>query len=193
MAGEIAVTHFEPHRHVARHLLEGPAVDGFLDVSQMRDGRLTLERVQVDLAAVATDRLRQMAAQLDDARCATTFDAQPAVGRWDRRRLEQVITNLLSNAIAFGNGRPIEVRVEALAARARLVVRDHGPGIAVEDQRRIFQRFERATRSQTHWGLGLGLWIAHEIVVAHGGTIEVQSELGHGAAFVVELPYSADD
>ena len=102
-------------------------------------------------------------------------------------RLEQVVVNLLSNAIKYGAGQPIVVRIELEGGNARLIVRDRGIGIAVADQARIFERFERAV-SLDYGGLGLGLHITREIVRAHGGTIRVESELGEGAAFIVELP-----
>jgi signal transduction histidine kinase len=99
-----------------------------------------------------------------------------------------VITNLLSNAIKFGRGRPIVVSVEGEADRALLAVRDQGIGIEPEDQKRIFGRFERAVPAQHFGGLGLGLYIAREIVEAHGGTIRVASEPGSGTTFTIDLP-----
>jgi signal transduction histidine kinase len=108
-------------------------------------------------------------------------------GVWDRTRLEQVVTNLVTNAARYGHGKPIDITVAADARSVRLVVRDHGIGIAPEDQRRIFERFERAA-SRNFGGLGLGLYIARQIVEAHGGSIHVSSELGVGSSFTVELP-----
>jgi signal transduction histidine kinase len=109
-------------------------------------------------------------------------------GRWDKLRLGQVVTNLLSNAIKFGHGHPIEVEVQAVGDRVRLSVSDHGVGIAVDAQERIFKRFERASSERHFPGLGLGLWITKEIVEACRGTILVASRPGEGACFTVEIP-----
>jgi len=97
------------------------------------------------------------------------------------------VVNLVSNALKYGAGKPIEISAGVVDGRARLVVRDHGIGIGATDQARIFERFERAV-SLDYGGIGLGLHITREIVRAHGGTIRVESELGEGAAFIVELP-----
>jgi signal transduction histidine kinase len=110
------------------------------------------------------------------------------VGRFDRTRLEQVLLNLLGNAVKFGEGRPIEVRVERQGDRAVLAVIDHGAGVRPEDRDRIFGRFERAAPAQHFGGLGLGLYVAHQIVEAHAGTIAVVDTPGGGATFTVNLP-----
>jgi signal transduction histidine kinase len=116
-------------------------------------------------------------------------EATPAIGRWDAARLDQVLTNLMTNAIRFGAGKPIVVTVKATASAASLAVTDHGIGIAPAAQARIFDRFERGDVSAQHYGgLGLGLYIARQIVEAHGGTISVHSEPGCGATFTVTLP-----
>ncbi len=111
------------------------------------------------------------------------------------RRLNVVVTNLLdvariqaSNAIKYGAGQPISIRVDADADTARLSVTDSGIGIAAGDHERIFQRFERAVPATSFGGIGLGLWIARDMVRRFGGTIRVESRLGEGARFTVELP-----
>src|SRR6185312_11698162 len=109
---------------------------------------------------------------------------------WDAPRIDQVVTNLLANAIKYGGGKPIELSVDSTPERARLVVRDHGIGISPEDQKRIFGRFERAA-SLSYGGLGLGLFISSQIVRAPGGTIRVESTLAVGSTFTVELPRKA--
>jgi signal transduction histidine kinase len=106
----------------------------------------------------------------------------------DELRLEQVLTNLLSNAIKYGEGRPIEVRLRCSSQRALLSVIDHGIGISPEDQVRIFDRFERAVNARHYSGLGLGLWIARQIVQASGGVLRVASAPGKGSTFTVDLP-----
>jgi signal transduction histidine kinase len=110
------------------------------------------------------------------------------IGRWDRLRIEQVVENLLSNALKYGGAQPISVIVERNGEEARLTVRDRGIGIDAADQQRIFDRFERAVASQRAGGFGLGLWITKQIVDAHGGSIRVESTPGSGSAFLVELP-----
>jgi len=107
---------------------------------------------------------------------------------WDPSRLEQVVTNLMTNAAKFGAGKPIEIRIERLDGTARLAVTDHGIGIDPARRPYVFDRFERAVPSSRYGGLGLGLYIARSIVVAHGGTIAVDSEPGAGSTFTVTLP-----
>src|SRR5690606_28194983 len=102
--------------------------------------------------------------------------------------LDQVLTNLLGNALKFGAGKPVRVSVEERGARARVTVADQGIGIALEDQPRVFERFERAVSNRSFGGFGLGLWIVREFVQAHGGEVWVESAPGAGARFVVELP-----
>ena len=99
-----------------------------------------------------------------------------------------MVTNLLTNAMRYGVGAPIVVQVSCSSDKARIVVRDKGRGIALENQARIFQRFERAALGADIDGLGLGLYIVSQILEAHSGSIQVKSELGKGATFIVELP-----
>ncbi len=167
-------------------------VDGLLDVSRMRMGRLKLERQRFDLAALVRDVASRLEADAARAGCSLLVAAAaPVLGSWDPLRIEQIVTNLLSNAVKYAGSAPIEVAVESDARMARLVVRDRGVGIAPEDQRRIFERFERgASPRGARGGLGLGLYITRQIVEAHGGSIRVASRPGEGTIFVVELPLS---
>jgi signal transduction histidine kinase len=112
----------------------------------------------------------------------------PVVGSWDRLRLEQVLTNLVTNALRYGRERPVEVRVEGTPAVARLQVCDEGIGIPEESQERIFGRFERAASGRNYGGLGLGLWLTRQLVEAMQGCVSVQSRPGEGSTFTVELP-----
>lgn len=167
----------------------GHLVDELLDVSRIRTGRLELAIEEADLASIVRDVVKVMADDAARAGSVVTCVAEsPVIGQWDGSRLEQVVTNLLSNAIKYGGGKPIDVLVEKHGSGARLTIRDHGIGIAVEDRERIFERFERAVSLQRYAGLGLGLYITHTIVAAHGGTIRVESDPGLGSTFVVELP-----
>ncbi|WP_437803067.1 AAA family ATPase [Sorangium sp. So ce693] len=169
----------------------GRLVDELLDVTRLHAGRLSLARAPVDLAALAGEVVDRMRQQLAASRCPTQLDlGAPVVGHWDPDRLEQVVVNLLSNAMKYGAGRPIFIGVRRQADRALLVVRDEGIGIAEADQGRIFERFERAVSVRNFGGLGLGLYVARAIVASHGGSIRVESKPGAGATFVVELPLS---
>ena len=103
-------------------------------------------------------------------------------------RIEQVLTNLLSNAMKFGEGRPIEVSVTATATDVCISVRDYGIGISPEDRARIFGRFERAVSTRHFGGLGLGLYISVQILRAHRGSLRVESEPGRGSCFIIDLP-----
>ena len=109
-------------------------------------------------------------------------------GQWDPTRIEQMVTNLLRNALAFGRGLPIRVTVTGDANKARLSVVDQGIGIAREQQVRIFGRFQRAVSPHHYGGLGLGLYVVKQVVEAHGGSVHVDSKPGTGATFTVELP-----
>ncbi|MBN1208256.1 MAG: GAF domain-containing protein [Myxococcaceae bacterium] len=170
----------------------GLLVDDLLDVSRITTGQLQLQRCELDLAALARESVARMAEEFSKAGCEVRVEAPaPVVGAWDRLRLEQVVMNLLSNAAKYGKGRPVQVRVEALGAQARLSVRDEGFGIAPDDQERIFQRFQRAEPTRHIRGLGLGLWISRQIVEAHGGTLRVEGELGKGSTFILELSRSS--
>ncbi|MFL5357097.1 sensor histidine kinase [Archangium sp.] len=106
-------------------------------------------------------------------------------------RLEQVLINLLSNALKYGAGRPVRVAMTADGGRALLSVKDEGVGLREEDRARIFERFERAISASEVSGLGLGLYITREIAQAHGGDISVESRLGEGSTFIVTLPLGA--
>jgi PAS domain S-box-containing protein len=169
-------------------------VDELLDVSRMTLGRIELRRQPLDLAEVVRDTTSSLEAEVGQSGSRVELDLRgPARGRWDRIRIEQVITNLLANAAKFGRGRPILVSVEADPVNVCLRVSDQGIGIPPESQERVFERFQRAASPQNFGGLGLGLFIARQIVEAHGGRIQVQSTPGAGSTFTVELPREAGD
>jgi PAS domain S-box-containing protein len=167
-------------------------VERLLDVSRIAAGRLEMERAPTDLAALVRDVVADLQHRGNPAQALIRLSASGATdGNWDRRRLEQVVLNLVSNAIKYGEGKPIDIGLEDRGAEVRLVIEDHGIGIATGDQSRIFDAFERAAPVQNFAGLGLGLYITRRIVEAHGGTIEVSSTPGEGATFVVTLPRQA--
>jgi PAS domain S-box-containing protein len=163
-------------------------VDELLDVSRITSGRLELAREVMDLGPLVREVVARLAAEAAKARTSIEVAApRPVVGSWDRSRVDQVVTNLVSNAIKYAPGAPISIEVDLRDASAVIAVRDHGPGIAEKDQKRIFRQFERAA-PPARGGLGLGLWIANRIVEAHGGRIEVASQPGSGASFSAFLP-----
>jgi len=163
-------------------------VGELLDLSRMRLGKIELKLEEIDVAELAREAVDRLREQAERAGCELSIQAQaPAVGRLDRLRVEQVVTNLVVNAIKFGAGKPIAVSVDADPQRVRITVEDHGIGIAPQDQARVFGRFERAAPAENYGGLGLGLYIARQIVEAHGGRILLRSTPGAGSAFTVEL------
>jgi signal transduction histidine kinase len=164
-------------------------INELLDVSRIAAGKLPLVPEDFDLAALAREVIDRFQQEANAAGCTIRARAElPVVGRWDRMRLDQVLTNLITNAMKYGRGTPIEVIIEGEPGRARIAVADHGIGIAPEHQARIFERFERAASPREFGGLGLGLWIVARVVQESGGTVKVDSELGKGARFTVELP-----
>lgn len=163
-------------------------INDLLDVSRVTAGRLDLEVDDVDLAELVGEVVERFSDALERAECSLDCSIEPVRGRWDRHRLDQVITNLLSNAIKYGKGKPIVVSLANRGDTAVLVVRDQGIGFTEADKERIFDRFERAVERHRFAGMGLGLWITREIVLAHGGTIRAEGEPDRGARFTVDLP-----
>ena len=139
---------------------------------------------------LAREVLRNLDEDIARAGTAVSLDAPDGAveGRWDRSRIEQVVTNIVTNALRYGDGTPIDIRIDRAGPEARFEVSDHGRGIDVDMQRRIFERFERGVPSSHYGGLGLGLYIVRQIVRAHGGDVGVRSEPGQGATFTVTLP-----
>ncbi|MHC8320228.1 hybrid sensor histidine kinase/response regulator [Pseudomonas sp. GB2N2] len=164
-------------------------IEDMLDVSRIRTGKLSIRPSHFDLAALVRSLLQNFASQIDAAESSVSLDAeQPVPGSWDEFRIEQVISNLLTNALRYGAKSPISVKVYSEGNQARVEVRDQGIGIDQENQKRIFQQFERVTAKYAVAGLGLGLFISEQIVTAHGGSITVESRIGEGALFRVCLP-----
>jgi signal transduction histidine kinase len=160
-----------------------------LDVSRITSGRLQLSVGSVDLRDVVREVLDRFDLEVERRHVTLRVDApDPVPGVWDAARIDQVITNLISNALMYGAGRPVEVSVRVEAAQAVVVVRDHGIGIPEDEQSKIFGPFARVLTTTHHAGLGLGLWIAQQIVQASGGRITVDSRPEQGSTFTVELP-----
>jgi PAS domain S-box-containing protein len=164
-------------------------IDHLLDVSRIAAGRLVLESAECDLSEVVRESAERFTDEASRAGSELRMRLEPEVnGTWDSFRLEQMVTNLVSNAIKYGDGKPIEIVLETDSRGARLVVRDNGIGIAEKELPRVFEPFHRSTSVRRYSGLGLGLHITSQIVRAHGGEIQVKSELGSGSSFIVELP-----
>ncbi|MBC7693134.1 MAG: CHASE domain-containing protein [Methylotenera sp.] len=169
-------------------------VENLLDVSKIGAGKIEYSREEVDLVELTQNVIEQLSDSLALARCPLTLTAPaPVVIECDRFRIEQVITNLLTNAMKYGAGKPIEIsilsRVDSAKGRmAQLSFKDGGIGIDKSKQGTIFGRFERAISHSNISGLGLGLYISKQIVDAHHGVIEIESDLGQGSLFTVQLP-----
>jgi len=165
-------------------------INDMLDVTRMRRGALSIQPQPVDLAALARAVVENLRQQAEAAGSVITLDAPAGLhGVWDEFRIEQVLTNLLTNALRYGGGKPVEMVVQPIGDMARVSVRDRGIGIAPEDHERIFEQFERTESSRQHAaGLGLGLYITRKIVDLHAGRIALESAPGQGSTFVVELP-----
>jgi signal transduction histidine kinase len=165
-----------------------------LDVSRLMDKELELSRGEFDLREAVYEVVSALDGAITTAKATLEVRAdRPVIGCWDRLRIEQLVMNLLTNAMKYGNGNPVEVIVSEEGGTALLEVRDHGIGIANDALARIFLPFERAVSMRSYGGLGLGLYIAERIAAAHGGSIEVKSELGVGSTFLVKLPVRAPE
>lgn len=164
-------------------------IEDMLDVSRIRTGKLSIRPSRFDLVQLVHNLLQNFAPQVEAAESSVSLIAdQPVMGDWDEFRIEQVICNLLTNALRYGAKSAIDVRVYNHHGQARVEVQDRGIGIGIENQQRIFQQFERVSTRAVVAGLGLGLFISQQIVAAHGGSITVESRIGEGALFRVCLP-----
>jgi signal transduction histidine kinase len=155
-------------------------IDDMLDVTRMRRDALSIQTKSVDLTVLARAVVENLRQQAEAAGAVITLDAPAELhGVWDEFRIEQVLTNLLTNALRYGGGKPVQMVVREVDGTAQVAVRDQGIGIASEDQGRIFEQFERTADSRKHAaGLGLGLYITRKIVDLHGGHIGVESVPG---------------
>jgi signal transduction histidine kinase len=167
----------------------GRLVGDLLDVSRFTAGRPSLQLEDGDLAEIVRETVVRERVEFEHRGCTLLFDGVGAVGgKWDRMRIDQVVTNLLINALKYGRGHPVSVLVDADEQHGRVQVRDLGIGIANDQKESIFQRFGRAVSERNYEGVGLGLWITRQIVVALGGAIRVESEIEKGSTFTVVLP-----
>lgn len=164
-------------------------VNDMLDISRVSTGKLSLNLEKVSLEKLVEEVTDRLSSFMDFANCPVKLELDRGItGLWDRFRIEQVLTNLLTNAAKYAPDRPVLVTARKDKGMAILKVRDHGEGISEENQKKIFERFVRAVSSNSVSGLGLGLYISKEIVELHHGTIEVESKSGEGTTFTVTLP-----
>ncbi|WP_428332118.1 sensor histidine kinase [Novosphingobium sp.] len=164
-------------------------IDDLLDVTRINSGKLTLHPEPVELSELIQEVVARQTSDLAKAACPVTISCEPSLlGTWDRLRVEQVIDNLVNNAVKYAPGHPICIAARTHQGQVSISVEDQGPGIPNQDLARIFTRFERLGSVRNVGGLGLGLFIARQIIEAHGGTIEVQSTLGVGTTFTLNLP-----
>lgn len=169
-------------------------VENLLDVTRLLSGGLSLTLEVLDLGELVADVVHRFEEQAARAGTVLMLTAEREVtGRWDRVRLEQIFSNLLSNALKYGGGKPVDVRVVRHGEHAVVSVTDQGIGIEAADLERIFARFERAVPVRHYGGLGLGLYIACQAAQAHGGRLRAESTPGHGATFWLELPLAPPD
>ncbi|MGZ3735736.1 MAG: ATP-binding protein [Bdellovibrionota bacterium] len=168
-------------------------VEEMLDTSRIDLSKLSLRFEPLDLSALVKEVCLRVSPQFELANTPLELDIESAItGRLDGHRFEQVISNLLSNALKYAPGKPVKVELSrTLAGHARLAVTDHGPGVAAEDRDRVFGRFERGVDPDRISGLGIGLYIAKAIITAHGGTITVEQAPGGGARFVAIVPLTS--
>ncbi|HEY0065662.1 MAG TPA: hybrid sensor histidine kinase/response regulator [Telluria sp.] len=168
-------------------------INDMVDVSRIRSGKLSIRPAQTELSALLTRIVSDLAQRTEAAGATIDLHAPHTVtGVWDEFRVEQVIINLLTNALRYGGSKPVTISLSARDGWAEIVVRDQGVGISPEDQLRIFKPFERAGTKDVREGLGLGLYIARQLAESHGGTLEVESVPDQGAAFTLTLPLETD-
>lgn len=167
----------------------GVLIGRLMDVTRMMAGPVELNRAPMDLSQVTRDVLDAFYDELAAAGCVVTLHADRSItGSWDRARIEEIISSLVSNAALYGHGQPVEVKVGTEAGRAFVEVEDHGIGVPTEAVERIFGRFERAVDPISHTGFGLGLFVARHLVEAMGGTIVLKETSERGSTFRFELP-----
>ena len=163
-----------------------------LDVSRLESGNWQLQPAPIDLSKVVRSIAQKYAVVALHQRCRIEHNIEEGItGIWDPIAVEQVVENLLSNALKFGLGKPVTVRLRMDGSAAWLDVRDQGISISPDQQARIFGRFEQVVTRHRGSGFGVGLWVANRLTAAMAGRITVSSSLGKGSTFTVMLPLSA--
>jgi signal transduction histidine kinase len=172
-------------------------IDDMLDVSRMKSGTLSIRPGRVELTGLLARVVADLGLQAQAT--GTQFvllPHAPVEGWWDEFRIEQVVVNLLTNALRYGGGGTVEISVHSedctpSGGQVRIDVRDHGKGIAPDFIERIFEPYERGAKTGETKGLGLGLYISRQLAASHGGKLTAQSTLGQGATFSLSLPCMA--
>ncbi|CAN5378458.1 hybrid sensor histidine kinase/response regulator [soil metagenome] len=178
---------FARDQHQVQSMVE--LIDDILDASRIRNNRLSIRPRLTDLCIVVKRAVEQLSSQTAAAGSSIAVHAEyPVQGHWDEFRIEQVIVNLLSNALRYSEKKPVDISLIRLPDSVRIEVRDQGKGIPEQDQKRIFEPFERGPESPGQTGFGLGLYISRQLVEAHGGTLDLLSREGQGSNFRVTLP-----
>jgi len=165
-------------------------VDRLLDVTRARSGTLDLYREYLNLSDVVGEIASRFKAEHPGASMSVEIEPE-ILGSWDKLRIDQVLTNLVSNAVKYGGDKPIAIAATANDGHATITISDNGIGIPAQDLPRIFDLFERVAPDSESAGLGIGLWITKRIVEAHGGTVHAESKPGIGSTFTVRLPIDA--
>jgi signal transduction histidine kinase len=164
-------------------------VDDLLDVTRFARGQFELTPRDMDLRPVLEDTVHRFAMIAPNHSVRLETDGQSLEGYWDRDRLEQVLNNLIGNAIKYSpSGGDVTVRAHREDGDVVVSVRDQGVGIAPEDQEHLFERFFRTGSAQNVKGMGLGLYVTERVVEAHGGKVGVESVPGEGSEFFFTLP-----
>ena len=171
------------HRYVKRSVV-------LLDVSRINTGKFKLEPIPCDVAALLRYIAEEFSAIAQHAGANIRVEAPETVdGSWDRLAIEQVVDNLISNAIKYGGGTPVDLKLTDEEDKICISVRDHGKGIPAEHRSRVFERFERAVgHNEYRSGFGVGLWVVGQLVEAMQGDIHIDDAPGGGARFIVTLP-----
>lgn len=165
-------------------------INDLLSVSIITIGNLNLEYEEIDLGKLVAGVLTDFQARIEKENYDVTFESEDkVVGEWDKIRIEQAVSNFISNAIKYGDHKPIFIRVKKHNRFAEFIIKDNGIGIAKQKQKHIFELFQRAVTPEQYKGLGVGLYITQKIVSAHGGTVEVSSSPNKNTTFTMKLPF----
>lgn len=164
-------------------------INDLLNISLITTGNMNLEYEAVHLNALVGNVIEEFGNRLKRDNIQVTFHEEDIIeGTWDRLRVEQAVTNLLSNAIRYGENKPIEITIKKYYSNARIIISDTGIGMSKATQKKIFDLFERGVSQDTYKGLGVGLFITRQIVNAHHGSLTVESKENHGSTFIIDLP-----
>jgi len=176
-------------RHLRQYQNMVRLIDDMLDVTRIKNGKLSIKTSDICLTDLVAKITQDFTTIAESSGAILKLSNQPAVnGHWDGLRIEQIIVNLVTNALRYGNGKPVEVMMYADATHAYVQVKDQGVGISAGDQKRIFEAFERASNHEMAAGLGLGLYIAKQLAMAHGGDLTVDSVPGEYTQFTLSMP-----